>query len=189
MVVAVAPKGFGAFLRKAVQMMTGVPTVVYGFAGIFLLAPLIRSVSGGGSGFCALAAILMLAILVSPTMILFFTDSFERIPKAQLDAVDALGATAVQNFLWEEVKDRLRRNAFDLSGGQQQRLCIARALVLEPEVLLLDEPTSSLDFKAVEAIERLLTSLKDRCTMILVSHYIDQVKRIADEAMEMPGGA
>jgi phosphate transport system ATP-binding protein len=92
-------------------------------------------------------------------------------------------------FLWDEVKDRLRRNAFDLSGGQQQRLCIARALVLEPEVLLLDEPTSSLDFKAVEAIERLLTSLKDRCTMILVSHYIDQVKRIADEAMEMPGGA
>lgn len=83
-------------------------------------------------------------------------------------------------FLWEEVKDRLSEDAGTLSGGQQQRLCIARALVLEPRVLLLDEPTSSLDETSVRVIEHLLLELKQGCTIILVSHYMDQVKRIAD---------
>jgi len=91
-------------------------------------------------------------------------------------------------FLWEEVKDRLTDNAFSLSGGQQQRLCIARALTLEPEILLLDEPTSSLDAGAGAVIEELMLSLKDRCTVLMVSHYLDQVKRIADTAMELSDG-
>ena len=91
-------------------------------------------------------------------------------------------------FLWEEVKDRLNEDAMALSGGQQQRLCIARSLILEPEVLLLDEPTSSLDANAGEVIERLLMELKDRCTILMVSHYLDQVQRIADHVIELSEG-
>lgn len=82
--------------------------------------------------------------------------------------------------LWDEVSDRLNSSALGLSGGQQQRLCIARALVLEPEILLLDEPTSSLDHNASVFIEQLLLRLKESCTILMVSHYRDQVQRIAD---------
>ena len=88
-----------------------------------------------------------------------------------------------QSFLWGEVKDRLEESALNLSGGQKQRLCIARALVLEPEVLLCDEPTSSLDSKAAGVIEELLVSLKANCTLLVVSHYMDQVRRIGDRVM------
>ncbi|MBU1568195.1 MAG: ATP-binding cassette domain-containing protein [Proteobacteria bacterium] len=87
--------------------------------------------------------------------------------------------------LFDEVKDRLNHDARSLSGGQQQRLCIARALMVDPEVLLLDEPTSSLDSKASEKIEDLLVELKEKCTLLMVSHYQDQVRRIADEVYEL----
>jgi phosphate transport system ATP-binding protein len=91
-------------------------------------------------------------------------------------------------YLWEEVKDRLGDDALTLSGGQQQRLCIARALVLEPQVLLLDEPTSSLDETAGRVIEELMVSLKERLTLLVVSHYLEQVKRIADRVLVFSNG-
>ncbi|HCY84614.1 MAG TPA: phosphate ABC transporter ATP-binding protein [Desulfobacteraceae bacterium] len=95
--------------------------------------------------------------------------------------VAAKAETALrQALLWDEIKDRLNEDARALSGGQQQRLCIARSLVLEPQVLLLDEPTSSLDEAAVHEMEKLLLRLKKDRTIILVSHYMDQVRRIAD---------
>lgn len=90
--------------------------------------------------------------------------------------------------LWDEVHDRLDASALALSGGQQQRLCIARAMILRPEVLLLDEPTSSLDHEAAVAIEDLLVKLKEECTILLVSHYQDQVQRIADSVVELRDG-
>jgi phosphate transport system ATP-binding protein len=82
--------------------------------------------------------------------------------------------------LWEEVKDKLHKSAFDLSGGQQQRLCIARALAVDPEVLLLDEPCSALDPIATAKIEELLFHLKDNCTVVIVTHNMQQAARIAD---------
>lgn len=82
--------------------------------------------------------------------------------------------------LWDEVKDRLPDDAATLSGGQQQRLCLARTLALGPQVLLVDEPTASLDFRATATIERLLTDLKDRYTIVAVSHSLSQARRLAD---------
>jgi len=91
-------------------------------------------------------------------------------------------------FLWDEVKDRLNDSALQLSGGQQQRLCIARAMIMQPEVLLLDEPTSSLDMEAASKIEELLESLKEKCTLIVVSHYADLTKRISDHVLTLKDG-
>ena len=82
--------------------------------------------------------------------------------------------------IWDEVKDRLKKNARGLSGGQQQRLCIARALAVEPEVLLMDEPTSALDPISTSKIEELAMELKDRYTIVIVTHNMQQAVRISD---------
>jgi phosphate transport system ATP-binding protein len=82
--------------------------------------------------------------------------------------------------LWDEVKDQLHKSAYDLSGGQQQRLCIARALAVDPEVLLLDEPCSALDPIATAKIEDLLFVLKETCTIVIVTHNMQQAARVAD---------
>jgi phosphate transport system ATP-binding protein len=82
--------------------------------------------------------------------------------------------------LWDEVKDRLSQSALGLSGGQQQRLCIARAIAIEPDVLLLDEPASALDPVATASIEELMQTLKNRYTIVIVTHNMQQAARVAE---------
>ena len=85
-----------------------------------------------------------------------------------------------QVALWDEVKDKLKKSAFELSGGQQQRLCIARALAIQPSVILMDEPTSALDPISTAKIEELVYELKDKYTIVIVTHNMQQAGRISD---------
>ncbi|MEA2109311.1 MAG: ATP-binding cassette domain-containing protein [Pseudomonadota bacterium] len=160
-----------------------------------------------------LISALSLAFLVLPYLLRSTQGALEDVPLDIRLSAPAMGASHLQNifmvllprsltgikdkkevneriekalrqaFLWDEVCDRLDHDAGNLSGGQQQRLCIARALILEPEILLLDEPTSSLDAEAGEVIEKLLISLKKTCTLLVVSLYREQVQLIADRIL------
>lgn len=98
--------------------------------------------------------------------------------KAVLD--ESVERSLRQAAIWEECKDRLKKNALGMSGGQQQRLCIARALAVEPEVLLMDEPTSALDPISTSKIEDLVLELKEKYTIIIVTHNMQQAARISD---------
>ena len=98
--------------------------------------------------------------------------------KAKLD--DIVEKSLRGAAIWDEVKDRLKKNALGLSGGQQQRLCIARALAVEPKVLLMDEPTSALDPISTSKIEYLATQLREQYTIVIVTHNMQQAVRISD---------
>ena len=99
--------------------------------------------------------------------------------KAQLD--DIVEKALRDAAIWDEVKDRLKKNALGISGGQQQRLCIARALAVEPAVLLMDEPTSALDPISTSRIEDLAMELKEKYTIVIVTHNMQQAVRISDQ--------
>ncbi len=101
---------------------------------------------------------------------------------------DGVETSLKQAALWDEVKDVLTAPASSLSGGQQQRLCIARALATRPEVLLCDEPTSALDPLNMELVEHLMTDLKDAMTVILVTHNLNQARRVADDVAFLSEG-
>lgn len=98
LISVLAPEKISMALRGMVKMMTGIPTVIYGFVGVFFLVPYMRLFFDTGSGFCILSASVMLALLISPTMILFFSDSFDQVPQSYIKASEALGATPVQKF-------------------------------------------------------------------------------------------
>lgn len=99
--------------------------------------------------------------------------------KATLDKIveESLRGAAI----WEEVKDRLNRSALGLSGGQQQRICIARTIAMKPEVILMDEPTSALDPISTSKVEELIDELKDKYTIVIVTHNMQQAARVSDE--------
>jgi phosphate transport system ATP-binding protein len=103
---------------------------------------------------------------------------YEKLSKADMDV--RVEEALRQGALWEEAKDKLRNSALGLSGGQQQRLCIARAVALKPEVILLDEPTSALDPIATGKIEQLVEELKERYTIAIVTHNMQQASRVSD---------
>lgn len=95
--------------------------------------------------------------------------------------LDEIVETSLRNaYLWDEVKDRLHENAYRLSGGQQQRLCIARCLAIDPRVILMDEPTSALDPQSTLKVEELIRNLKDKYTIAIVTHNMQQAARISD---------
>nr|NLJ03937.1 phosphate ABC transporter ATP-binding protein [Bacillota bacterium] len=98
--------------------------------------------------------------------------------KAKLD--DIVEKSLRDAAIWDELKDRLKKSALGLSGGQQQRICIARALAVRPEVLLMDEPTSALDPISTAKIEELISTLKDKYTIVIVTHNMQQAVRISD---------
>jgi phosphate transport system ATP-binding protein len=103
-----------------------------------------------------------------------------RINGVKGSIADAVEKSLRHAALWDEVKDQLHKSAYELSGGQQQRLCIARALAVEPEVLLLDEPCSALDPISTAKIEELLVQLRDLCTIVIVTHNMQQAARVSD---------
>jgi phosphate transport system ATP-binding protein len=117
----------------------------------------------------------------------FALKSNEKLKKAELySRVEwALKAAA----LWDEVQDKLTQSALSLSGGQQQRLCLARTLAMKPEILLLDEPCSALDPVSTEKIEQTLLSLKSNYTIVMVTHNMEQTRRIADRIITLEKGA
>ncbi len=100
--------------------------------------------------------------------------------KAKIKLDEIVEQSLRRAAIWDEVKDRLKKNALGLSGGQQQRLCIARSLAVEPEVLLMDEPTSALDPISTSKIEELAINLKEKYTIIIVTHNMQQAVRISD---------
>ncbi len=100
--------------------------------------------------------------------------------KNRSELMDIVEKSLKQAAIWDEVKDRLKHNAMGMSGGQQQRLCLARALAVEPELLLMDEPTSALDPKSTARIEDLINELREKYTIVIVTHNMQQAARVSD---------
>ena len=100
--------------------------------------------------------------------------------KERSKLMEIVESCLIRSALWDEVKDRLRENALGLSGGQQQRLCIARALAVEPEILLMDEPASALDPKSTARIEDLISQLRKDYSIVIVTHNMQQASRVSD---------
>lgn len=142
-ITVTAPKGLARILHRLIRLMTGIPTVIYGFVGIFLLVPLVRDISGRGSGLSILTAGLMLAVLVAPTMILFFADGLAQVPRSYCHAVAALGGTPVQRLVyimlpqaWRSILAGLVLGFGRAVGDTMIALMLAGNAVATPESML-----------------------------------------------------
>lgn len=111
---------------------------------------------------------------------------YEKLPRGKLE--ERVEQALQQAALWDEVKDKLKQSGMQLSGGQQQRLCIARALAVHPEVLLLDEPASALDPISTLKIEELISEIKSKVTVLIVTHNMQQAARVSDDTVFMSDG-
>lgn len=181
---------FPLFLHRMVRFMTGIPTVVYGFAGIFLLVPMVREWGGQGSGLSVLSAALLLSLLIAPTMILLFMDAFGRVPRSYLMAAKALGATPVQCFVhvmlpnaWRGLAGGVVLASGRAIGDTLIALMIAGNAVLAPDSVL--DPARTLTAHIALVVAADFDSLEFRtlfacgivlylCTlvMILVARWI-----------------
>ena len=142
-ITVTAPKGPALVLQRLVQFMTGIPTVIYGFVGIFLLVPLVREISGQGSGLSILTAGLMLSVLVSPTMVLFFADGLAKVPRKYGLTVTALGGSPVQRLIyvmlpqaWRSILAGLVLGFGRAVGDTMIALMLAGNAVAPPESIL-----------------------------------------------------
>lgn len=166
-------------LEFALETLAGIPSIIFGLVGMLLFTQLFGLRQG------ILAGALTLVMIILPTVVRTTQESLRVVPQAYREGAMALGAgewhTIRTAALWDEVKDRLHSSALGLSGGQQQRLCIARSLAVEPEVILLDESTSALDPVSTGKIEELLLRLKEKYTVVMVTHNMQQAQRISDK--------
>ena len=139
-------------LKPSLELLAGIPSIVYGYFALVFLTPILQMIIPG----------------------LRLTHRLKK------DGADEIVERSLrQAALWDEVKDRLEKPGFGLSGGQQQRLCIARALAVDPEVLLMDEPCSALDPIATARIEDLVHSLSGKYTIVIVTHNMQQAARVS----------
>ncbi|MFZ1985125.1 MAG: ABC transporter permease subunit [Desulfatitalea sp.] len=194
----IAPRAFGRGLLKLVQLMTGIPTVVYGFVGIFLLVPLVRDIFGRGSGLSILAAGLMLSVLVAPTLILFFVDGLARVPAAYGRAVSALGGTPVQQLIyvllpqaWRSILAGMVLGFGRAVGDTMIALMLAGNSVAPPESLLDAARTLTAhialviagDFDSPEFRTLFICGLT---LYLLTSVAVITMRHVAEKRMEAP---
>ncbi len=181
----IGPSGCGktTLLRSVNRLNDRIPT--FRLAGRVMMGGTDLYARNGGAWVCALRRRTGMVFQASNPLPVSVLDNLtmplsEHHRIGRRDA-EALAVSQLERVhLFDEVKDKLRQSALRLSGGQQQRLCIARALMLEPEVLLLDEPCSALDPISTYRIEDLLVELKNRYTIVMVTHNMEQASRIAD---------
>jgi hypothetical protein len=172
-------------LKIVIELLAAIPSVVWGFIGLTVMNSLIIELFNTPIGLNALNGGIILALMSAPIIVFGLRLHNERpaLRKSDLDA--AVESSLTEGGLWKDLKDRLKVNATTLQLEQQQKLCIARLLPLKPEVVLMDEPCSALDVDGTRAIEDLMSRLKGRYTILIVTHNMAQARRASDEYVFM----